>query len=385
MIKEDEDLLRTYERTTWRTAVSQRVEQFSAVIADQEIFERFFGEKYVQDLSVKIDRQLRMIFILSIAYTGLMISLYLSQDTRKTEFEIFGYGFKNLGYYKEFLLLLAAGIAPASGALSAYRRYLAALRLECLKRLAPEPRVREYFSYIHVDNYFDPLVKPATGGKSKQHGLTLFIFTMFLVVLFTLLLALMIGSFILQLNVIYDVAVNPASPKFVNVFIVIFALLSIGLSWLIGFMQLPLPEIDMSFYRKLEEIKSVDEERHKELLRRMARISARRERLKSGFISALVFVVSYLMVAIFWRPEALQVLGTFVLQGMAGALLTTVLASGITEWAKTRLYRRFFKDPRSHSEDRLPAFVRLGKLVGVIRVVAPIALSLSFAVLVFRV
>src|SRR5690606_26345286 len=127
----------------------------------EDLRQKFFGEKFVEQLSVRIDRLHRSVLVFGVTYTILMISLYVSQDARNAEFEIFGYGFKNLGYYKEFLLLLAAGISPISVTLSAYHRYLTAIRKECLAKLAPDPAAREFYSYVHADSYFDPLLKPS--------------------------------------------------------------------------------------------------------------------------------------------------------------------------------------------------------------------------------
>jgi hypothetical protein len=382
MNEEDADLLRNYERMTWRTAISQRVDRFSALIADPAIFEKYFGEKYVEDLSDKIEHFSRFIFGLAVAYGVLMLSLYVSQDSKKTEFVIFGYGFKNLSYYKEFLLL-ATAISPISSTASAYRRYLVALRAECLKRLAPDPRVREFFSYTRVDSYFDPLIKTVE-GTSRAHGLAKFVVALFLITLVLLFLGLMVASFLLQLNVIYDVAVHPASSKFVNLFVITFSLAAIALSWVIAAMQLPLPEVDLTFYAKMEEVRKISEARYKELLLATRRISSKRERIWSATVSAICFVICYVVIAILWRPSALQDLAVFVVEGMAGALVTTVLANGITAWVSGRLYRRFFRNHPTDTPDRLPAFARLGRGIGFLRVATPAALAVFFALLTLK-
>jgi len=82
--------LKSLTRITWRTAISSRLERFSGLIENQEVFQKYFGEKFVEQLSAKIDRLNRNVLLLAAAYTILMISLYLSQDSKKTEFEIFG-------------------------------------------------------------------------------------------------------------------------------------------------------------------------------------------------------------------------------------------------------------------------------------------------------
>lgn len=376
--------LKTLTRITWRTAISGRLARFSELLDNQDVFQKYFGEKFVEELSMRIDRLNRNVVLLAAAYTILMISLFLSQDSKKTEFEIFGYGFKNLGYHKEFILLLAAGITPISATLSAYRRYLIAIRKECLKKLAPDPAVREFYSYVYLDNYFDPLIKETGTPSSRLHGLTVLFLTIFLFTLALLLLALLAASFLLQVNVIYDVATNPASSKYVNLFVVTFSLTAIALSWMIGILQLPLPEVDLSNYAKLTALRECDQAKYEETMRRMAIESAKRERVWSAVLSLVFFVITYSATSIFWYPATLQNLEAFIARALPGAFLTAVIANGVTSGIKSMLYRWFFRRYPSESDHRLTVFTRLGKIVTAVRVATPIVASVAYAVIVLR-
>lgn len=374
--------LKTLTRITWRTAISGRLARFSELLENQDVFQKYFGEKFVEQLSTRIDRLTRNEILLATAYTILMISLFLSQDSKKTEFEIFGYGFKNLGYHKEFLLLLAAGISPITATLSAYKRYLIAIRKECLKKLAPDPAVREFYSYVHLDSYFDPLIKETGTPSSRSHGLAVLLLAIFGFTLVLLMLALLAASFLLQVNVIYDVATNPASSKYVNLFVVAFSLTAITLSWMIGILQLPLPEVDLSNYEKLTALRKHDQAKYEETMRRIAVESAKRERAWSAVLSLGFFVISYSTVSILWYPATLQNLEAFIARALPGAFLTTVLASGVTSAVKSMLYRWFFRRYPSESSHRLTVFARLGKIVTASRVVTPIVASVAYAVMV---
>lgn len=371
--------LKMLQRVTWRTAISARVERFSALIEDQDVFQKYFSEKFVEKLSIRIDRLSRNVLLLTLVYTILMVSLFVSQDSKKTEFEIFGYGFKNLGYYKEFLLLLAAAISPVSAILAAYQRYLIAICKECLKKLAPDPAVREFYSYVHLDGYFDPLIKETgiTEHRLANSFLAFFGFNLAL-----LLLALLAASILLQINVIYDVATNPASSKYVNIFVVAFSLSAISLSWVIGLLQLPMPEIDLSNYTKLTELKERDQAKYKEAMRRIAAESAKKERAWSAVLSVVFFATSYSAVSILWYPSTLENLGSFIARALPGAFLTTMASSGITSGVKKVLYRWFFRKYPSESAHRLTVFIRLGKIVAATRVVTPIAAAFAYAVVV---
>lgn len=376
--------LKSLTRITWRTAISNRVDRFAELIENQEVFQKYFGEKFAEQLSTKIDRLSRNLLLLAAVYAILMISLYLSQDSKNTEFEIFGYGFKNLANYKEYLLLLAAGLTPISSTLSAYQRYLTAIRKECLKKLAPNPEVREFYSYVYLDNHFAPLIKESNAATSREHGFALILLAIFGITLVLLFLTLLAASFLLQVNVIYDVATNPATSKYVNVFVVAFSLTAISLSWMIGILQLPLPEVDLSNLEKLSALKESDKAKYEEVMKRIAAESARKERAWSAVLSLVFFVISYSAVSILWYPATLDDLEAFMARALPGAFLTTVLVSGVTSGIKNSLYRWYFRRYPSGAADRMRVFARLGKIVTTSRVVVPILVSVAYAVIVLK-
>lgn len=378
-MSDDTNDLTRLERITWKTAVSGRMERFSAILVNEDVRQQFFGEKFIEKLSARIDRLYRNILFFGVAYTILMISLYVSQDTKKTEFEIFGYGFKNLGYYKEFLLLVAAGISPISATLSAYQRYLIAIRRECLSTLAPDPVVREFYSYVHADSYFDPLVKLSGTATSRSHGFATLLLAIFTFNLILLFLALLAASFLLQVSVIFDVATNPASSKYVNLFVVIFSLSAIALSWVIGFLQLPLPEVDLSGYTKLAALKDQDQAKYDATMMRISAESAKRERAWSAILSLVFFVVAYSGVAILWYPVTMQNLEAFITRAVPGAFLTTLIATATTSGFKNALYRWFFRKYAIESERRLTVFGRVRRVIATVRIAMPIAIAVSYA------
>jgi hypothetical protein len=231
-MNDDPSEIKAMNRIVWRSAISARLERFSELL-QKEDFQKSFGERFVEEITAKIDRLFRIIILLGLAYTVLMVSLFVAQDTKKTEFEIFGYGFKNLAYHKEFLLLLAAAISPISSAFSAYHRYLAQLRTAALKKLFPDGDILEFYSHIYAHNFLEALLHDAQGSHRRPHGITNVLVAAFAIVLLALSVTFLVASFILQIAVIYDVATNPASSRYVNLFIVIFSLAAIGLSWII--------------------------------------------------------------------------------------------------------------------------------------------------------
>src|SRR4030065_309949 len=154
----------------WKTHLSKRVQEFSEVISDDGVFEKYFGESYVDKLTSRAREITKLVFKLGVIYTALMLSLFASHNIGQSEFEVFGYGFKNLGTYKELLLLLAVSISPITAVLMGYQKYINALVTECLKKLAPDANVRKFYSYTFIDDYFDGLTSRNLGASTYWHG-----------------------------------------------------------------------------------------------------------------------------------------------------------------------------------------------------------------------
>ena len=56
----------------WKTNLSRKIEQFREVISDDEVFEKYFGEEYVNRLSEKSQAINSLIIKLGVVYTILM-------------------------------------------------------------------------------------------------------------------------------------------------------------------------------------------------------------------------------------------------------------------------------------------------------------------------
>ena len=121
----------------------------------------------------------------------------------------------------------------------------------CLAKLISDSEIRRFYSYKYVDDYSEGILNKRTVELGNWHGATIFIMGVLAIALLLFFVTLVVGSFFVQISVIYDVATNPASSKYVNLFVVTFAITSIITSWLIFILQLPMPEVDLSNYSKL--------------------------------------------------------------------------------------------------------------------------------------
>ena len=376
----DDDLpeIKAINRIVWRTATSSRLKRFSEIL-EKEDFQKHFGEKFVEHIAAKIERLFRILLILGLAYTVLMLSLFVAQDAKKTEFEIFGYGFKNLSYHKEFLLLLAAAISPISAVLSAYHRYLTQVRTIALKKIFPDRDVLEFHSHIYAYNFFDPLLGDTRNPHRRPHRITTILAVTFAVVLLTLLVTFVAGSFILQIAVIYDVAANPASARYVNLFVVIFSLTAIGLSWLIGVLQLPLPEVDLSAYTALALLREKDKKKYDETMRRIVKKSAESERIWSIGSAIAFFLLTYLGIAAGIYPSALENFGSLIAKAVPGLILATLVATVIVSAIKRAMHRDYFRAHLGSSDKDLKVFSQLTKTLRVIRLGLPAIFSIAYS------
>lgn len=368
-------------QTRWRTTISSRIERFSELLDNKTIASRYFGEKYVEALTNKINQTARTLLVLAIAYSILMLSLFAAQDSKKSEFEFFGYGFKNLGYHKEILLLLAASLSPISATLSGYQRYLVALRTECLKKIAPLSDVRDFYSNALVDNYFDALVKRYDYRTSSPHLATTTLTFLLVSIMILVVLTLLAGSFLLQLTVIYDVAINPSTSRFVNVIVVGYTLAAIFLAWTISLMQLPLPETDLTNYRRLTELQSSNPEKYKATMEAIASESSRREdawSISIGFMASIatVAVLSFIIIG-----QSHNEVDRHLSQGLVAVFVSLLVAKPVADAIKRIAMRWFFRIYPDGAENRLRAFGTVKKILLAARVAAP-ALIAGLVVLI---
>lgn len=374
----DEELTKL-RQVKWQTSLSKRIEEFSELISNDDVFEKYFGEAYLEKLTAKSRAITRTIIKLAFVYAALMLSLYASQGANQSEFEVFGYGFKNLGQYKELLLFLAATITPISAILSAYHKYLVALAKECLKKISPDARIRQFYSHLFLDEYFEGLTGKNTGASTVWHGFTVFMMAACGLMLIFLFLTLLAGSFFIQINVIYDVAIRPASSHYVNLFVITYAIASILFSWLVSILQLPMPEVDLSNYAKLSKIKEEDPARYRELMREFAKESAKKDALSTIVISIVVYMLAFTAVTVLGSPGNLGELSSFLGRAMVGAFLVMFLSNETIGFISKQSRARFFRKYPDESDQRLRKFGRMEKLLSLNKLLTPLVLSLGYA------
>ena len=301
------DDLKQFEKTTWKSNLTRRIDSFREVINEGNNFEEFFGKEYIEKLTEKSARLNSLTIKLFIFYSIIMISLYSAQNLQDIELRILGYSFKNLGAYKEFLLFIGAIVTPISALVAAYTKYIDALIKECIAKIAPDENVRDFYKHIWVDSAADALFKKMKKGeKIHQHGFSVLLAAFILLILALILVTLLLASFFIQIVVIYDVYVNPATPGYINTFVIIFALSSILFSWLVSLVQLPMPEVDYSNYGKVANLEKEDPEKYKKLMDEISKEEAKKDAKSIILTSALTYLIAFSGLSFIWYGLTLQ-------------------------------------------------------------------------------
>jgi hypothetical protein len=381
----EDDRINKLREVKWKTHLSKQLEEFSAVISDDKIFEKYFGVSYVEKLTCKSREITKTVIKLGVIYSALMLSLFASHNISQSEFEILGYGFKNLGAYKEILLLLAVSISPVTAVMLAYQKYINALANECIKKLSPDAKIRKFYSYTFIDNYFDWLstTNRQFGPSTYRHGFAVFIAALLGVTLLFLLITLLAGSFFIQISVIYDVATKPATSQYVNLFVLVYAITSILFSWLVSIIQFPMPEVDLSNYSRLDAIKKGDPDKYRELMKRIAAEDSKKEAISLIVLSAIIYMSSFTAIAVYWFSSALNDLVFFLSKGMPGAFFVLFFSNEIIGFIRKSILAWFFRNYPDNEPDRLRIFGKVQKILLLNKVVVPASLSVGYTLYVF--
>lgn len=375
----DEEKIRL-SRIKWEKILSRRLAGFAEVIDDGDVFERYFGEKYLEKMSDKSKLLSHQILKLLALYAVVIVALLVSQNVAKADIEFFGVKFNDFSYYKELLLFFASVLLLFLTVLSVYQNYVDGLIKECLKKFVPDEDARSFYSHLYVDEYFDGF----NLGDSKNapflfHHFTAVVMIMFLLMLLFLILTLLSVSFFIQIFVVYDVVIKPASVWYVNYFVVVFSVVSILSFWLVLILSLPMPWVDLGYYSEMDKIKQSDPEKYREIMLRSAKDKTKRKDLISGFVSVFIYILVFSSVAFIWHIHALDDINLFLGKAVPGVFFVLIITWLFIDLVEGVGYKWFFKKYPEGADGRLRAFDTLKKVYSIIRIMIPFLLSLKYA------
>lgn len=276
-------------------------------------------------------------------------------------------------------------ITPISALVTAYKKYIDALIKECIAKIAPDEKVRDFYKHIWVDYAADALFKKiAKGEKVHQHGFSVLLAAFLSLIFALILITLLLASFFIQIVVIYDVFVNPATPGYMNTFVIIFALSSILFSWLVSIIQMPMPEVDYSNYGKISNLEKEDPEKYKKVMDEISREEAKKDAKSIVLTSALTYLITFSGLSFIWYGFTLQDISVFLPKAIPGAMFVMFFSNELLGLVRKISYRKFFKSHPDTSVSRTKAFSRLQKFLSLMKILSPVLLTVIYSQYAFQ-
>jgi len=364
----------------WKTTVVRQSEKFQRLLSKEgSNASEHFGIEYITKLSEKVKSLSTLNTKLYLIYLLLIVCLFLSQYSGSGDFNFLGYEIKNLDRHKEFILFSAALILPFISLNQAYKAYLDELMKQSLKVYCKDESTYHFYKQAWLYEPGDALFKPKQiSDYVYSHTLVTAIEGIFIALLVMLFLSAVTISFMLQIVVIYDVAMEPSHSGLVNTFVLIFTIASLTFTWILAALRAPLPEKDYSIYTTLEELKNKDKNAYRNVSKSLSKKRERRQFISQLLYFLFCYTIVYSIV-LFHITETPELDAFSWTSFLSGAWLTTfaslVLVDSLSRFTKWLFFKRKF----STTDKEVNAFMRLNKSLTLFTVVVPFLLSTLFA------
>jgi len=368
-----------FEEIKWKSILSNKIDEFTQVISDDKVFNKYFGVEYVEKISQKAKELSSITVKLGILYSLMMLSLFATQYGKNLDFRVLGYSFKNLAEIKEYLLLVAAIISLVTSVYSAYETYLIEIVKECLKKISPEKNVRDFYKHLYLNEPLDVYSSKPTGEKKYWHGVVDLWIGFFILAMILFLVSILVAFYFIQLSVIYDVFTNPISrDNHLSIFIVSVACLSILVSILIYTIKIPMPIVDYGVYDKLEKLKKDDPEKHKELMMQKTKIKNVRETRLIVALACLITIFTFSIYSIFINPQLFDEFIGVIYISVFGSIVVMFFSLEANTYMQKYLYKNYFKNKSSGSDEGYKGFKNLQRRIWFWRLCFPFMFSVLY-------
>ncbi|PKH93148.1 hypothetical protein CXF76_02720, partial [Pseudoalteromonas sp. 78C3] len=221
------------------------------------------------------------------------------------------------------------------------------------------------------------------GEKVQQHGIYVLLVTFLALIFVLIFITLVLASFFIQIVVIYDVFVNPATPGYMNTFVIVFALSSILFSWLVSLIQMPMPEVDYSNYGKISNLEKEDPEKYKKVMDKISKEETKKGAKSIILTSALTYLITFSGLSFFWYGLELQDISAFLPKAIPGAMFVMFFSNELLGFVNKIAYRKFFKSYPDTSDKRILVFSRLQKFLSLMKILSPMFLTIIYSQYVF--
>lgn len=375
----DKNEKKEFEEIKWKSILSSKVDEFSHLITDDKVFNKYFGIEYVEKISQK-SKDLSSINIkLGILYGLMMISLFATQYGKTLDFQVLGYAFRSLAEIKEYILLVAAILSLVTSVFSVYETYLQKIINECLKKLTPDENVRGFYKHLFLHEPLDVFSAKPIGEKRYWHGATDVLIGFILLAISLSLVSILVAFFFVQLSVIYDIFANSGlSDNRLSIVIVSIASLSIFVSILIYMLNIPMPVVDYGVYDKLEKLEKEDPGKYEQVMAHKIKIKNVRETRLIVAIACLIFVFTFSIYSIFILPQLFDEIARVIFVSIFGSAVVMFFSLEANSYLQKYLYENYFKNKPSDSDEGFNEFKNLQRKIWFYRVFFPLTFSVLY-------
>ncbi len=375
----DKKELAEFEEIKWKSILSSKVDEFILLIADEDVFNKYFGLDYVEKISQKAKDLMSTNIKLGIIYSLMMLSLFAVQYGNNLDFQILGYSFKNLEEIKEYILLVSALLSLVASVFTTYHSYLQKIIEECLKKLSPDASVRDFYKHVFIHEPLDVFLGQPSGEKAYWHEVVGYFVGFFIVTLLLFIFSVIAGFYFIQFNVIYDVFENSSiARESFSIFIVSLSCLSILISVLIYVVQIPMPIVDYAIYEKLRDLEMTEPERYKAIMTQRIRLENTRETKLVIVIACSVFLFTLSIHAIFINPQIFENSISALFLTVFGSIFVMFFSLELNKPLQKHLYKHYFEIKPQDKHEVLKIFKSLQRRIWFYRIIFPFVFSAMY-------
>lgn len=140
-----------------------------------------------------------------------------------------------------------------------------------------------------------------------------------------------------------------------------------------------MPEIDLKYYDKLEELKKNEPDKYEGFMLKSLKENSRREALSIIFTSAFIYIVFYTCMSLYFQPEKLEFLEQYLFSAMIGAFIVMFFSNEIIDFLNKRIWKWYLTKYKEEAE-RLDKFAKLKKGLLLIKIIVPVFLSYVYLI-----
>lgn len=280
----------------WITILERQRIEFRRLLQYKSNREKYFNESFLKSISDEYRKSNRTLYRSFAIYSLLMVTICFAQSLKDSEIKVWGFKISNLSNYKEFMLLCSTAISFYCALLGPHINRLKMIVDEYVKFDCKDSSIRDFYKERWVSNYGAAFSKPNMEKGYYDHRIIDLIRMSIVVILIFLGVFVLLFQLFVQAYVIYDLIRYPILDEYVSHIIVGISITLLIASWTLSCLSFPLPEINMNYYKELDQIRNFDENIYRDFLRKYIK---RKKIIRRIFDSIFLFL--FFNVVMFFR------------------------------------------------------------------------------------